>query len=167
MSRGFILHSESNGVHVLRYRGRISYVLAPSLARFIEGLLGRHGLRGIVFDVSAAEAIDSTNFGLLARVGMRARERTGTSPLLVCAQPDLKEFLHSMSFQEIFVILDEYWTRGGIGEAVPFEQPSEGNLLHTMIESHRSLINMSQENRERFEEVVVWLEAEDDSRLRS
>jgi len=162
--RGKILHNETqSGVHVLRYLGWVNYALAPSLRQYFESLLD-NSAGGLVFDLSAVVAIDSTNLGLLARMAVRFRARHAAVPVLIAVKRDLREFLRSIGFHEIFQIVEDA-TNSEDGKAIGIEEASRGNLLHTMLDAHRALSSINDDNRERFEEVVVWLEDEDEKRL--
>jgi len=157
-----ISYASKNGVHVIRYHGRVSYSIAPTLKIFLEARLEEPGFAGMVFDLSGASAMDSTNLGLLGRMGEAVWQRFQTRALIVCTHPDLREFLASMSFGDVFHIVTSYGLKDE-GVEIRTPKPSEGALLHTMLEAHRSLVTMSEDNEERFRDVVMWLEAEADN----
>jgi len=166
MRKAQVFHSQHNTVHVVRYIGWVNYAIAPSLRQFFEVLLGEEKVTGMVFDLTRVLSIDSTNLGLLARTAIRFRERHATCPVLVTINEELRAFLRSMSFQEIFQLTDEN-ALSAEGQSVGLEIASKGNMLNTMLEAHRALADISDDNRDRFAEVVMWLESEEEKRLRS
>ncbi len=163
---GHVLFAEHEGVFVFHYVGRIGYPMGPSLRLFLETVIDEKNPKGLVFDLSRTLSIDSTNLGILARAADKMRRRLGHPPIIVAIQDDLRDFLRSMSFHEIFHIVDQRWN-AQTGTQVPIEPTSEGALLHTMLEAHQTLLRMSEENKARFSDVVMWLEAEQERRPRS
>jgi len=74
MTQGHVTHAAQAGVHVLRYFGAVNFTLAPGLDRFLQGLIRTGKVSGLVFDLSAAESLDSTNLGLMARVNEQVHD---------------------------------------------------------------------------------------------
>ena len=64
MPSGHVTHAEKEGFHVLRYFGRVDYMLATSINRFADRILEKGGVGGLIFDLTEAENLDSTNLGL-------------------------------------------------------------------------------------------------------
>src|SRR5688572_311477 len=106
MPSGHVTHAERDGVHVLRYFGRVDYMSAPAIKRFTDTLVGRD-ICGLVFDLSEAENLDSTNLGLLARVADRARHRCGARSVIVSTREDINCVLSSMGFDQMFTIVTD------------------------------------------------------------
>jgi len=158
MSAGRIMHGSHDGVEVLRYLGDVRYTLCMALDQYLEKLLQRPGLRGFVVDLTAAEGVDSTNLGLLARLA-RAMQKAGLPRVtLISTQPDINELLTAVGFDDVFDIVQTV--------AMPLDQMAEipeasgdtpGRLL---LEAHRELMNLNQANRARFQDVVQAFERE-------
>ncbi len=74
MPLGHVTHAAQAGVHVLRYFGTVNYTIAPGLQQFLQHLLVDDHVSGLVFDLTAAESLDSTNLGLMARANEQIRE---------------------------------------------------------------------------------------------
>lgn len=131
MADGRITHAEHDGLHVLRYYGRVDYTLAPAIERFVEPFFGGPPLRGIVFDLRDATLLDSTNLGLLARMADRASKMHGARCMIVSNHEDINDVLYSMGFEEIFDIVHDVEPGGdlrpangqragvGVGDALP------------------------------------------------
>jgi anti-anti-sigma factor len=144
---------------VLRYFGRVDYMSAPAIKRFTDDLVGRK-ICGLVFDLSEAENLDSTNLGLLARVADRALSRCGCRSLIVSTREDINCVLSSMGFDQMFTIVKDT-TRADqapAGDAIESTEAAEAELRNVMIEAHRMLMGMSEAGRVEFEEVVKCLE---------
>ena len=162
MPDGRITHTEREGVHVLRYAGRIDYTLAIAIDRLLETLLRDGSVAGLVFDLRQANLVDSTNLGLLARLAERVRGRGGNRAVIVSTNEDVTDVLRSMGFEEIFDIVadDPVAAAAGPGEEISFRQPSQDELMRTMLHAHRALVTLNDKDRAEFQDVVTWLEGE-------
>ena len=98
---GRVTHAEAEGVHVLRYFGRVDYVLAAAIKRFADDVVSHGDVRGWIFDLTQAELLDSTNLGLLARLGGAGLN------VIVSTSDDINSVLRSMSFDEMFDIVTD------------------------------------------------------------
>jgi anti-anti-sigma factor len=173
MPDGRVTHAESDGVHVLRYFGRVDYVLAPAIKQFADDLVSQGDVRGWVFDLTEAEILDSTNLGLLARLAERATSAgaDGASrSVIVSTSDDINSVLRSMSFDQMFEIVTGLPVAGtgptaalAGGEDIRSAgaaSPSQREVGQTMLDAHRALMAMSEAGRLQFEQVVVALEAD-------
>jgi anti-anti-sigma factor len=169
MPSGRVTHAESGGVHVLRYFGRVNYVLAPAIKQFADELVDQGDVRAWVFDLTHAEILDSTNLGLLARMAARAGGGEGPGrSVIVSTSDDINSVLRSMSFDQIFEIVSapamqddgSEWDVGGGEEDIHAAEPSAREMGQTMLDAHRALMALSEAGRLQFEQVVVALEAE-------
>ncbi|MDF1562425.1 MAG: STAS domain-containing protein [Deltaproteobacteria bacterium] len=159
MPSGRVLHGAHEGVHVLRFVGEIRYPLAPAVTKLMSTFFEEGELVGLVADLCETTSIDSTNLGMLARFGNRLARQRGGRLTLVCDRAELLELLESMGFRDFFEIVetkrgepalaDEHVEAGAI-------DPAE--LGRVMLAAHRTLMEMSEENRETFREVVASLE---------
>ena len=157
---GIILHAERDGTHYLRLVGEVRYPLAPSLDHFLQNLFATTTPRAFFVDLSATEAIDSTNLGLLVKISRFMGERC---VVLFSPRDDITEVLISMGFDQFFQLIttndasDENaltCTPISISEANPSE------LGRTMLEAHRALMTMDARNEAAFKDIVRYLEQE-------
>jgi anti-anti-sigma factor len=132
---------------------------APAIKRFTDDLVGQN-LCGLVFDLSEAENLDSTNLGLLARVADRARSRCGCRSVIVSTREDINTVLSSMGFDQMFTIVKDTTreAEGPEGEELETTPTAEAELRNVMIEAHRMLMGMSEAGRVQFQDVVKCLE---------
>jgi anti-anti-sigma factor len=183
-----VTHAEHRGVHVLRYFGRINYMSAPAIQRFLDDILEHRKIAGLVFDLTSAEALDSTNLGLLARVSERVRDITSTESMIVSRNRDINDVLFSMGFDQSFDIVTESSqppsSRNGNGNGngngndnkleasasregedqpehdIETPAPTQAELHETMLEAHRALVRLSEAGRIQFQDVVACLESD-------
>jgi anti-anti-sigma factor len=159
MPDGRVTYSDADGLHVLHYFGRVDYTMAPAIDRFVDSLLTA-GFRPFLFDMTEASLIDSTNLGLVARIAHRVQGAGRCT--IVSDTEDIDDVLESMGFQAIFDLVRHHpAVHGGIAEsAITGEECSQGELLRTMPEAHRTLASLNEKDRAEFKDVVTMLEAE-------
>jgi len=168
MPLGHVTHAAQKGVHVLRYFGTVNYTLAPGLQQFLQHLIGDDHVSGLVFDLTAADSLDSTNLGLMARANEQARETGAANSVIISSNEDIDVVLRSMGFDQTFDLLPadpELLARGRTGLATEAadvadatESPSPAALQRTMLDAHRALVRLSEAGRLEFEPVVACLE---------
>jgi anti-anti-sigma regulatory factor len=171
MTSGRVTHAQTGGLHVLRYFGRVNYVLAPAIKQFADDLVSHGGVQAWIFDLTRAEILDSTNLGLLARLAVRAGGEGDSPPrsVIVSSSDDLDSVLRSMSFDELFEIVkpppppDSVGPgpgNGGGEESIDAGAPTRRELGETMLDAHRALIALSETSRAQFQDLVAALEAD-------
>ncbi|HXU82979.1 MAG TPA: STAS domain-containing protein [Polyangia bacterium] len=161
MSDGRVFHAAAGGRHVLRYQGRVDYPIAPAIERFAQGLFNGNGPTALVFDLRPASMLDSTNLGLLARLAVRVGEGGG-HPTIVSTNDDVTDVLRSMGLATMFQISsdDPLLHEVGPGEEIPLEPTDQRDLMRTMLEAHRVLARIDENDSAGFRAVVEGLEAE-------
>lgn len=159
MSSGRVMHGSHNGVQVLRYVGDIKYTLSLALDAYIKGLLRVPELRGFVIDLSAADAIDTTNLGIMARLA-RAMQRTGLPKVTVVSnRPVINEILQGMGFDRVFHVVSGSGSALERMREIPEISSDDTAMTRLLLESHRALLDMNDRNRVQFKDVVEVFEA--------
>ena len=98
MTLGHVTHAQKEGVHVLRYFGTVNFLLAPGIQSFVDHLIDDGGVSGLVFDLSSANSLDSTNLGLMARVNERLVNNGAANSVIISGNEDIDVVLRSMGF---------------------------------------------------------------------
>jgi anti-anti-sigma factor len=161
MTVGHVTHAAQKGVHVLRYFGTVNYTLAPGLQQFLQHLLVDDKVSGLVFDLTAADSLDSTNLGLMARANEQARETGAPNSVIISSNEDIDVVLRSMGFDQTFDLLPaDQKSLEANADPVVTPSPSAAELQRTMIDAHRALVRLSEAGRVAFEPVVACLEGD-------
>jgi len=161
MPNGHVTHAQKEGFHVLRYFGRVDYMLATSINRFADRMLEKGGVGGLIFDLTEAENLDSTNLGLLARIADRVSKAGGGRSVIVSTSDNINCVLRSMSFDQIFEIVTDPADFSAVSDdEIEAEPQSQEELLNTMLDAHRTLVSLSDSDRLQFQDVVACLESE-------
>ena len=159
MADGKVYFAEQDGTCVIRFQGAISYTLGNALDRFLDELFARGGFTQIVVDLTPTESIDSTGLGLLAKIANLMRRRDGGKPLLFSSQPDINALLSNICLDEAFILCDEI-PDVELGQALPVGNSSDVELAQTVLDAHRLLCEMNDNNRAMFQSVVDSFERE-------
>jgi len=158
--RGRILVGDHDGVHVMLFKGDVRLTLCKAMDDYLEGMLEDPCIRSIVVDLSETENIDSTSLGLLAKLSIEAGRRYGYRPTLVSTQPDITRILETMGLDDVFNLVQEPLVHEDQLGDLPPCAATEDQVRARVLEAHRILIDMNEQNRVAFQDLVVALEAE-------
>ena len=160
MAEGRILHGSHEGVQVLRYQGEVRYTLCPALDALIQEQLKSKELRGFVVDLTAVDAIDSTNLGILARLTGMMQKRKLPKVTLVSNRPAINEVVEGMGLEKVFHMVSESGMEPEKMREVSGKIPRDEDVPRLLIESHRALMALNERNRDQFRDVVKAFETE-------
>ena len=163
MSSGEIKVADHDGVYVIKMEGDVRLTLCLSFDDFIEKMFEAPDFCSVVFDLSDAEAIDSTTLGLMAKISIKGRALKHDDPTVVSGNPSITRLLASMGFEDIFRIVESGAAIAGplvAGEAQSLSEDlsDEQRIQQRVLEAHRLLMDMNQSNRDTFSELVDSLE---------
>jgi anti-anti-sigma regulatory factor len=86
MKPGQILVADYNGVYVIKMVGDVRLTFCVSFDHFIEVMYGRADFISVLFDLSEAEAIDSTTLGLMAKISILGQEIHHSMPVILASK---------------------------------------------------------------------------------
>lgn len=158
-----VLYGRDDRVALLALRGSIRFVAARQLRKVLDAIAGLDGCDMAVIDVREVTVIDSTGLGLLARLGRSALRSLGRRAVLVCPDDDLATSLRSAAFDELFVMVDHLPFDLSVELVeLPLEQdaPATSALGRVILDAHRELSSLSDENRRAYADVIAALEAD-------
>lgn len=180
MEKGSYFVAEKSGITFIRMVGNLKYTGSSGFDIFLDRFLQRE-YQDVVIDLTEASFLDSTNLGLIARIAERAR-KLGRGPVtIISPNDDVNRILESVRFDRIFRIIDSPQnprtsrTPPASGEAPTMQagreeelasstgDRSEKDQLKMILRAHRTLIDLDEENRAEFQDVVDLLEAQKES----
>ncbi len=159
-----VFYAVVEGFHGLRFVGRISYTIGPSLEHFLKKIFTGPKAQGFVVDLREAESIDSTSLGLLVQLAKWMQKNSGPKVSLVSTRKDINDLLFAIGFDEVFDLVNEAAQPVFEDAALELPERSKEETAKVVLDAHRSLVALSDENRVRFEDVVTLLEQELDGR---
>ena len=146
---------------VLRLVGEVRYTLGTDLDRFIDGVFAKGRCREMLIDLTASESIDSTSLGLLAKIANLLR-CTGRKATIVSTNPDIDRTLETVGFDQVFHILHDNVAGERCEECVPSGSGTKNEMATVILNAHRVLCDLNEDNREMFQSVVDALDPPDD-----
>ncbi|MDZ7825648.1 MAG: STAS domain-containing protein [Gammaproteobacteria bacterium] len=160
MTQGRILVGDHDGIYVLKFTGDVRVTLCATMDGFLRSLISRDDFRSVLVDLSETEGIDSTSLGLLAKLSLETQRRFELVPTLVSTNPDITRILRTMGFDDIFHIVESPLTEiGQLGE-LPTLETDEEDVRQRVLDAHRTLMDLNEQNRESFRDLVSALETD-------
>lgn len=160
MANGKLLVAEKDGVHVLKFVGDVRVTLGPTIDTFLSTLLKTEDFKSVIIDLTETKGIDSTSLGFLAKISISARDSFGIVPTIISTNEDITRILLSMGFDQVFLIIKEpIQSSVKMGE-VPVKDLSEDDLRKKVLEAHEVLMQLNDDNRDMFRDLVVALQHE-------
>ena len=161
--RGRIQVADHNGTYLLRFEGDVRLTLCVAIDEFLQTMFGDPRFAAVVIDLSAAQGLDSTALGVLAKLAKEAIGRTGSQPLLVCDSEDVLRSLGSVGIDDLFEPADSRFSQVTPLGALEANEPNEDETRRRVLEAHRVLMSINSDNAEKFRDLVATLEALDDA----
>ncbi len=162
MQSGQIMVGDHQGIYVVKLVGDVRLNLCTTFDSFIDKMFAHGDFRGVVFDMHQTEGVDSTTLGLMAKIAFRAEERGKGKPLVLCDNKGLLHLMDSMGFEELMDFNGHADNDAYAAEPVPLKcnDPDERSAREMVLEAHRVLMSMNEQNAETFRDLVHALEAE-------
>lgn len=167
MSSSKIYYAANAGIHGLKYVGHIRYTIGASLDKFIKTLFDGPKPEGFMVDLREAESIDSTNLGLLARIANLMKQCGAPKVTLVSTDEDINTLLFSVGFDEVFDIVDETGHIMTDSQELGLEDDTGPEMAQTVLDAHRTLMSIGEDNKARFQDVIELFEQQIDNPKRS
>ncbi len=162
---GRILVGDHDGVYVIRFEGDVRVTLCGSFDHYLEMMLEDPNFVSVLVDLSAAQAIDSTSLGVLAKLSLGVQKEKHHLPTLVCDVPDILRILLNMGFDDVFNVVDQdYAAQQNLAELPVATDLAEEEMRERVIDAHKVLMSMNEQNAATFKDLVDALEAEGQAR---
>ena len=158
MQEGKILAASHNGAYVIRMVGDVRLTLCTTIDEYIQKMFADPQFASVWVDLCDAEGIDSTTLGLLAKLALQVEERFGFKPAIYSCEPGINRLLRSMGFQHLFELHEEACANPEEIREIPQIEDSEAAVKEKVIEAHRVLMGLSEENRVRVKDLMSALE---------
>ena len=158
MQQGRILAASHDGSYVIRLVGDVRLTLCSTIDDYFQHMYEDPNFASVWVDLCDAEGIDSTTLGLLAKLALKIKEKFGFEPAIYSCDPGINRLLKSMAFHRLFDLHEESCSNPENIAEIPTVQGSEESVKNKVIEAHRVLMDISEENRERFKDLMTALE---------
>ena len=159
MKSGNIGVAECDGVNVIKMSGDVRLTLCLSFDDYISNMFQQSNFKSVVFDLTQAEAIDSTTLGLMAKISILSQKKALPAPTIVSPDPSIKRLLDCMGFSEIFTIVDDLQGMLKPQSNLECGEVNEEDAKLRVIEAHKILMDLNEKNADTFKDLVNTLEA--------
>ncbi|HOG63961.1 MAG TPA: STAS domain-containing protein [Spirochaetota bacterium] len=164
MQSGSYQYAWLNNIYIIKLSGSLTYSSSGDLDAFISRIFAERNFSNILIDLSETDSLDSTNLGLLAKIGRYTLDTFQRKTSMISPRDDINRVLRSMGFDSVFTIITEPEHFSGTLSSIPHTEQSERETAQTILDAHRTLMEMNDANRSVFKNVVKFLEKEIDSR---
>lgn len=154
MRQGVIKFAERDGVYVIKLEGDVRLTLCISFDEFIDKMFSAPDFCSVVFDLTEAEAIDSTTLGLMAKIAIVGEHFLREPPLVVTNATSITRSLVTMGFKDIFRLVDKTSMDSGNFQALVAKDGNEKLIQDKVIEAHKVLMSLNVENKNTFQELI-------------
>ncbi|MDH2436511.1 STAS domain-containing protein [Pokkaliibacter sp. MBI-7] len=159
MHSGKILVAKQSGAYILKFQGDVRLTLCASLDHFLESMFSDPDFKTVLIDLTETEGIDSTSLGLLAKISVKMQQQFHLLPTILSVNEDITRILLSMGFDKVFILIREYSSgNASLLKEVPEILGSEEDVKNTVLNAHKTLMDLNEQNRATFSELVSSLE---------
>jgi anti-anti-sigma factor len=158
--RGRIMVGDHDGVYVMLFQGDVRLTLCTAIDAFLDRMFQDTRFKSVVVDLGETETIDSTSLGLLAKLSIQADKRFSYRPMLVSTRPDITRVLVTMGLDDVFTMVDKPLEHNHQLGELPCGCASEDEVRQRVLEAHRVLMAMNDNNWAAFHDLVTTLEAD-------
>ena len=159
MDSGKILVAKKNGVYVLKLEGDVRLTICAALETFLEKMILEPDLEAVFIDLTDTIAVDSTTLGFLAKISIQTKKKFNWIPTIITVNDDITRVLMSMGFDQVFDFINERIDPPGNLEELNSLELGEDAMKGRVLEAHKILMGLNEQNRSKFKELVDVLEA--------
>lgn len=159
MNEGRYYFARDGGKAFFKLTGNLKYTNAGKFDAFLDRLLEKEdNFDEAMIDLSEADFIDSTNLGFLARISEYMNDRYCKKVTIYSPDREINNVLESVGFDEVFILVKNENRRKPAVEEVSPAEYEERQRADMMLDSHKSLMRVSDKGKNAFKDVVELLE---------
>ncbi|MFT5710073.1 MAG: anti-anti-sigma factor [Halioglobus sp.] len=159
MTEGKILAASKHGAYVIRMTGDVRLTLSTTIDDYFDKMYDDDNFVSVWVDLCDAEGIDSTTLGMLAKLALEVKKKFGFTPAIYSCNSGINRLLKSMGFQRLFNLHEEVCGTSEFANEIPVIAGTEQGVKEKVIDAHRVLMGISDDNKSRFKDLMAVLEA--------
>ncbi|WP_407410974.1 anti-anti-sigma factor GigB [Acinetobacter sp.] len=160
MSTGHVEYASLNGTHIFKLIGEVRAHSCISLDKLLNKLEQHSDVVGAIVDLTQTTFIDSTVLGVLAKLGLKLKQIHHLQAIMLSTNPDITTLANSMGLGQVFVILNYCGESDVCTQALVDDHINHASMLRTVLEAHKTLMQLNENNQNMFEPLVKQLEKE-------
>jgi anti-anti-sigma regulatory factor len=143
---------------VLKLEGDVRLTMCTALDQYFQSMFAEPGFMSVWVDVTEADGLDSTTLGMLAQLAIQTKERFDFRPAIFSTNPSIDRLLDTMGFDQLFERRSECCNTDSAIQEIPAVPCEAGEVKRQVLEAHRALMSMSDNNADAFKDLVSTLE---------
>lgn len=163
MSTGHVEYASLDGTHIFKLIGEVRAQSCISLDKLLERIEQQKNVIGAIVDLTQTTFIDSTVLGVLAKLGLKLKQIHHIQAVMLSTNPDITTLANSMGLGQVFVILNYCGDPTVCTRALIDDNISHNAMLSTVLDAHKTLMKLNQNNQNMFEPLVKKLEKHKDT----
>ena len=163
MSTGHVEYASLNGTHIFKLIGEVRAQSCISLDKLLNRIEQQKNVVGAIVDLTQTTFIDSTVFGVLAKLGLKLKQIHHIQAVMLSTNPDMTTLANSMGLGQVFVILNYCGDPNVCTRALMDEHITQNVMLTTVLDAHKTLMKLNESNQNMFEPLVKQLQKEQDT----
>ncbi len=163
MSTGHVLYASLNGTHIFKLIGEVRAQSCISLDKLLSKIEQQQNVVGAIVDMTQTTFIDSTVLGILAKLGLKLKQVHQIQAVMLSTNPDITTLANSMGLGQVFVILNYCGDPSVCTLALMEEHITHSAMLTTVLDAHKTLMELNESNENMFEPLVKQLQKEQDN----
>ena len=162
MTEGNYYYNITNKRCFIKLVGHVHYSNSAGFEQFVADIINKGIIDNILIDLSETTGIDSTNLGLVAKLANYTISSHKKKITLITANPDVTTILDSMGFFEVSVIVEELPNGNYELDEIDNISQDQQDMTKMMLDAHKELIKVSEQNKDIFKNIVDMLQKEVD-----
>ncbi|MBR9805337.1 STAS domain-containing protein [bacterium] len=158
MGESKVLVGVKDAVLTIRLEGDVRLPWCPSIEQHFENTLASSDVESVCVDLTRAENVDSTTLGVIAKMGIEVKKHLNTLPVIFSCSETITRLLTSMGIDRVFSIELPSADQQESLRSLPMLNCSEAEAQQTVLDAHRTLIDIKEENRQLFSDLLHALE---------
>jgi len=156
-----VLQADCSGVYVLKLVGEVRLNACSTIDVAIDTISENLNFRSLIVDLTETIHLDSTTLGMLAKLAVKAKEKSHFLPSIVSTNPDVTRVIESMGFDSVFLITREPNENESVLLEMPQSPLQEEEMRQTVLKAHNVLMEINHSNCKKFRDLVDALEGND------
>ncbi len=163
MSTGHVEYASLKGTHIFKLIGEVRAQSCISLDKLLNRIEQQQNVVGAIVDLTETTFIDSTVLGILAKLGLKLKQVHHIQAVMLSTNPDITTLANSMGLGQVFVILNYCKEPQVCTRELCEEEITHNTMLKTVLDAHKTLMQLNENNQNMFEPLVKQLQKEQDT----
>ena len=163
MSTGHVEYASLNGTHIFKLIGEVRAQSCISLDKLLARIEQQKNVIGAIVDLTQTTFIDSTVLGILAKLGLKLKQVHHIQAVMLSTNPDITTLSNSMGLGQVFVILNYCGDPNVCTQTLLDDNVNHNTMLCTVLDAHKTLMKLNENNQNMFEPLVKQLEKQQDT----